>query len=292
MTNQSDASLRNRHEILVKTRFLRPSLSKAEKKAADCLMEDPRRLLTMTLGEFAAAAQCSQASVVRFCRSLGFDGFSDLKLQLSSELAVGEPDTQFEEVTVDDGPAEIMEKVFRINIQILKDTLTLSSHHAFDQALQALSRAKSIALFGIGDAAVPCYFADVKFKRLGIRTAMHTDPDLQLIVASLLGPGDVAIAISHSGRSSVIVEAMRLAREGGATTICITKFDRSPLARICDIKLFTATADATIGREIVARRVAEQAILESLYLGLLAKKGPETLEKLKRTTKAVEFNKL
>ena len=114
--------------------------------------------------------------------------------------------------------------------------------------------------------------------KVGIRCAVHIDADTQLVIASTMGKGDVAIALSYSGRSRTVVEAMRLAKENGATTICITKMEKSPLIKHCDIKLFTATTDVTIGKEIIARRIAEQAIMEALYLGLITKERSEYRE--------------
>lgn len=291
MTVLSDREIKNPHGTLVKTRFLLPSLTKAEQKAAVLLLEKPELVLELTLAGFAHAAGSSQASVLRFCQKLGLEGFSELKLHLSKELSVKQPYLTSQEVNLDESFAEIMEKVFLINIQTLQDTLTLNAQNC-EEALNALLSASRVVFFGMGDALIPCYFADIKFKRLGINSQVHSDPDLQLTMASLLEPNDVAFAVSHSGRSRTIVEAMRLAKERKATTISITKYEKSPLTKVSDIMIFTATVDTTLGKEIIARRVAEQAILESLYLGLLAKKRQRYEENLKVTTEAIKFNKV
>lgn len=292
MQNSNGSNLKSKNEILIKVRFLQPSLTKTEKKVADFLLENPQQVLEMNLAEFAEVSDSSQASILRFCRRLGVDGFPELKLQLSSALATEEDASFSGEVSPEDSLMEIMEKVFWFNIQTLKDTISLLNSSECEKALNALAAADSVTFFGIGDAAGPCYFADIKLKRIGIRSQVHSDADIQLIMASMLGPKDVAIAISHSGRSRSVVEAMKIAKERGATTICITKYDKSPLIKHCDISIYTATVDATVGKEIIARRVAEQAILEGLYLGLLSKKQPHLWEKLKRSAKVLEFNKL
>ncbi|HEY8391794.1 MAG TPA: MurR/RpiR family transcriptional regulator [Capillibacterium sp.] len=291
MTDLLEREIKNPHETLVKTRFLLPSLTKAEKKVAVLLLEKPALVLELTLAELAKEAGSSQASVLRFCQKLGLEGFSELKLHLSKELSVKQPSLAGEELSLDDSFVEIMEKVFLINIQTLKDTLALNARNC-EEALNALLSASRIVFFGMGDAIIPCSFADIKFKRLGINSQVLCDPDLQLTVASLLEPNDVAIAVSHSGRSRTIVEAMRLAKERKATTISITKYEKSPLTKVSDITIFTATVDTTLGKEIIARRVAEQAILESLYLGLLAKKRQQYQENLRITAEAIKFNKI
>jgi DNA-binding MurR/RpiR family transcriptional regulator len=289
-TNSSN----HKSELLINIRFQRPSLTKTEKKVADYLLENPEQVLKMNLAEFAGASGSSQASILRFCKSLGVDGFPELKLQLSVALAseTEAAPAQSEEVSPNDSISEIMEKVFWFNIQTLKDTLSLLKSAECENALSAIASSESVSLFGIGDAAGPCYFADIKLKRIGIRSQVHSDADMQLIMASMLGSKDVAIAISHSGRSRSVVEAMKIAKERGAKTICITKYQKSPLTKHCDICIYTATVDATVGKEIIARRVAEQAILEGLYLGLLSRKQPALWETLKRSTKVLEFNKI
>ncbi|MEA5015461.1 MAG: MurR/RpiR family transcriptional regulator [Candidatus Limiplasma sp.] len=274
------------------SRFLVPSLTKSEKKAAQLLLDDPGMILNLTLAEYAQKAQCSPASILRFCRRLGVDGFPEFKMHVLLALKDGESAPAYNhEISSSDSLDQILEKVFFYNIQALKDTLALVSKDHY-KALKALAGAKSIQFFCLGDAAVPGQLACIKFQRLGIRCAVHIDADTQLVTASTMGKGDVAIALSYSGRSRTVVEAMRLAKESGATTICITKMDKSPLIKHCDIKLFTATTDVTVGKEIIARRIAEQAIMEALYLGLITKERPEYKENIKKTAKVLEFNKL
>jgi len=104
--------------------------------------------------------------------------------------------------------------------------------------------------------------------------------------------GDVAIAISHSGNTRQVVDAMKIAKEAGATTICITKREKSELSVYCDIKLFTATPDISVGQEIVARRISEHAILEALYFGVLQHDEVKKSKKIKTTSQAMRVNKI
>lgn len=285
-------SYENVKNILIKNRFLIPSLSKSEKKAAKLLESDPGGIVNLTLADYAERADCSQASILRFCRRLGVDGFPEFKMQIILALKDEENNPAYNnEVSSQDTMQQILEKVFFYNIQTLKDTLALISDD-YDQALKALSKAKSVHFFGLGDAAVPGQLASIKFRRLGLMSTVNVDADMQLMTASTMGCEDVAIAISYSGKSRSVVEAMRLAKENGAATICITKMEKSPLIKHCDIKLFTATSDVTVGKEIVARRIAEQAIMEALYMGLITKERPDYKENVKKTAEVMEFNKL
>lgn len=284
--------IENGKDIMIKIRFLEPTLSKSEKKAAKIIIDFPNEIINMTLAEYAERAGCSEASLIRFCRRLGVSGFPGLKMQLVLYLKNIENKPVFDqEVEREDTMEQILEKVFRYNIRTLEDTLALITED-YDKALKAIANAKSLSFFCIGDAAVPCYLANIKFKRLGINTQVNVDADMQLITAGMLGKDDVAIAISYTGRTKSVVESMRVAKENGATTMCITKLKKSPMIKYCDIKLFTATTDITIGKEIIARRIAEQAILEALYLGIVAKEKPELYENVKITSNLLELNKI
>lgn len=156
MLNSNGMYTKNRNEILVKTRFLQPSLTKSEKKAADFLLDNPWRVLDITLAEYANASGSSQASILRFCRRLGIEGFPELKLLLSAVLSSEEQEDIGQEVNPDDSILEIMQKVFWFNIQTLQDTLSLMSEDC-EKALEAFLAAEGLTFFGIGDASDSSY---------------------------------------------------------------------------------------------------------------------------------------
>lgn len=283
-------SITEQKSVYVITRFLLPSLTKSERRAAEYLLANGPEVADMTLADFAEKANSSQTSVLRFCSRVGVGGFSELREQLVLSEDSGGAD-MISEVSAVDSMSEILEKVFSYHIQSLKDTLELVSVQ-YDLALQALAAAPKINFFGLGDAVVPGHMASIKFRRVGVESTVVSDPDLQLITACHMKKGDVAVAISHTGRTRPIVQAMRYAKEAGATTICVTAMEKSPLVKYCDIKLFTAAVDLSVGRDLVASRVAEQAILEALYLGVITKVHPDYRDRLRKIAQAVEHNKI
>lgn len=276
--------------ILTWNRFLMPSMSKSEKKASQLLEDNAEDVVHMTLSEYAENAGVSQATVLRYCRNFEVDGFPEFKMKVMMALQNRQEISESSEVEAGDSMKTILEKVFTINIQTLKDSLNLYSE-TYEEALETISKANSVHFFGIGDASIPAELARIKLRRLGIISTVNVDADMQLMTACALKPGDVAIAISFSGKTKSVVESMRIAKERGAATICITKMKKSALTKHCDIALFTATTDITVGKEIVGRRIAEQAIMEALYLGLAARMEDAGKESVKRTADAMSFNK-
>lgn len=279
------AFIDNINKIIPVARFLLPTLSPSEKKAAEYLLANPHKTVSMTLVRFAKESGSSQASIIRLCKRIGVSGFSELKSTLAVQLAV---EDQYEtgldnhqKRSLGSDMIQIINTVFKENIKILKETFALATDE-YNRAFEALLRAKRIGFFAIGDATIPCQFANFKFRRLGYDCYAELDSDLQVICASNFNDGDVAIAVSHTGNTTQVNAAMELAHNNGATTIGITKRERSDMIKVCDIKLFTATPDMTVGQEAVARRIAEQAILEALYFGVLQSREPESLIKIQK----------
>ncbi len=279
------------NKLIVKIRFLIPSLPRAEKAVAQALLDNPEAILHMNLATIAQETGSSEASVIRFCRHMDFSGFTEMKQAFARAVAEGEQ-VHEEELEKSDDMSTILKKVFQSNVQTLNDTLILAEDEKYTQALDALLNAKAIHFFGTGDAQAVCQLAYMKFSRLGIPCTANSDVMLQLITAGNIQKGDVAIAISYEGRSKNIVQSMEIAKERGATTISITKMNKSPLLRYTDIALFIAISDLTIGRDKVTRRVADQFIMDALYLGYITKKGIDYSDHLRKVQSAIDSNKV
>ena len=284
--------MKNMKDIMVKIQFLIPSLPRAEKAIAVALAEHPEAITYMTLSEISKESGSSEASVIRFCKRMGFSGYSALQ-QAIAEAMEGENESHAEELQVshEDSMYEIIQKVYQSNVQTLTDTMILVSEQC-ERALEALLSARSIHFFGAGDAYAVCQLAHMKISRLGIPCSAEGDIMLQMITASNMTKGDVAIAISYDGRSKNVVEALRIAKQMGATTISITKKNKTPLLRYTDIKLFIAVNDLSFDREKVTRRVADQFIMDALYMGYVMRSGRNYKKQLKKTQIAIDGNKI
>lgn len=278
------------NELFVKIRFLLPSLPRAEKAIAKVLLENPDAITHLTLAEIAQESGSSEASIIRFCKRMGYTGYSALKEEFIRALAEGN-ESHAEGINMSDDMVTILKKVFQSNVQTLRDTLVLSNEN-YEKALDAILKAQSIHFFGVGDAHAVCQLAYMKFNRLGLPGSAHSDVMQQMIAAGNLTKDDVAIAISYEGRSKNVVEAMKIAKEQGATTIGITKMNKSPLLRYTDISLFIAVTDLTIGREKVTRRVADQFIMDALFLGYTTRLGKSYKEQMAKSQRAIDHNKI
>ncbi|HEX9883358.1 MAG TPA: MurR/RpiR family transcriptional regulator [Desulfobaccales bacterium] len=229
---------------LIRLRGVYPSLKTALQKVADLVLQQPEMVIYVSVNAVAAAAGVSEATVMRFCRTLGFKGFQDFKIALAREL-VTSPQYTPEEVGSDDGPVAIVRQVFQSGSAALQDTLQLLDAEAVQEAAQALLQARRALIVGLDDAAPLVSYAVNRFFLLGIDAHGYTDGYNLLTAVSLAGPEDVLLAISYLGGTREVVEAAQLARDAGATVIAVTNNSLAPLSRVSDLVLVTASGETS-----------------------------------------------
>lgn len=257
-----------------------------ERRVAQVFLDNPPAIVGLSVTEVSDLADVSDATVVRFCQRLGFSGFAEFKIQLASEIA--EP---FQIVHADisnaDGSLEIIEKVFKSNMQTLYDTLDVLNREAFVAAVEAICNAQSLRFFGIGTSAPIALDAWYRFDQLGFPSLAIIDP-IQMAVAALqFDEKTVAIGISHSGATRATVEALKLSAAAGAMTICITSFQRSPIVSTSDIPLIVAARETSYRAEAMASRLAHLSVLDALHVAV-AHKNPDFREAhLRRSAEVV-----
>jgi RpiR family carbohydrate utilization transcriptional regulator len=209
-----------------------PALPPAEQRVAKLLLLDPRSFATLPVGELSERAHVSKPTVVRFCRSVGYDGLADFKRKLAGTVNEGVPFVH-RAVDEDDKSADIVVKVIDNAVSALLKYRNDAASHAFERAIVALTEAgrngRRIEFYGVGNSGIVALDAQHKFFRLGVHAAAVSDGHVQVMSATMLAPGDCAVLISNSGMSRDLLDVAEIARRKGATTIVITA-SGSPLA--------------------------------------------------------------
>lgn len=270
--------IRERYEVLTAT----------ERRIADHVLSNPGSALHLSISDLAHAAGArSEASVVKFYRKLGFQGYHDFKIQLAQDVAHGRIVAGYEEVRINESIHSITEKVFRLAAGALQDTLEDLALEALEQAVELLDSCRHlhVAGFAVSNAlALDAYF---KFTALGL-TCVHTaDSHLMAISAAHMEPGDCLLAISASGESTDVIEYGREARNRRARVIALTAVSTSTLAKVADVALVTSTRELNYQTDVLSTRVAQLALLDALFLALAVKRGDERLTSLARSRKAL-----
>jgi RpiR family carbohydrate utilization transcriptional regulator len=219
-----------------------PSLAPAEQRVGKLVLQDPRAFANLPVTELADRAHVSKPTVVRFCRSVGYDGLSDFKLKLAGSVSEGVPFIH-RSVDADDKTSDVAVKVIDNTVAAFLKYRNDASSFTLDLAVQALaethSTGKRIEFYGVGNSGIVAQDAQHKFFRLGMNTIAYSDGHMQVMSASMLSKGDCVVVISNSGRTRDLMDACDIARKRGATTIVITA-SGSPLATAGQIHL---TAD-------------------------------------------------
>lgn len=264
-----------------------PSLAPAEQRVGKLCLSDPRLFANLPVSELADRAHVSKPTVVRFCRSVGYDGLSDFKLKLAGTVNEGVPFIH-RSVDADDKTSDIMVKVIDNTVAAFLKYRNDASSIALEKAVLALVEAyragRRIQFFGVGNSGVVAQDAQHKFFRLGINTTAFSDGHMQVMSASILGPGDCVVVISNSGRTRDLMDACDIARKNGATTIVITA-SGSPLASAGHIHLSADHPEGFDKYSPMVSRLLHLMIIDILATCVALRIGGETLQPMLREMK-------
>jgi RpiR family carbohydrate utilization transcriptional regulator len=209
-----------------------PSLAPAEQRVGKLVLSDARAFANLPISELAERSHVSKPTVVRFCRSMGYDGLADFKRKLAGSVSEGVPFIH-RSVDTDDKVSDVVVKVIDNTVSAFLKYRNDASTFAISKAVDALTLAcqtgKRIEFIGVGNSGIVAQDAQHKFFRLGVNTIAYSDGHMQVMSASLLVPGDCLVVISNSGRTRDLMDATDIARKNGATVIVITA-SGSPLA--------------------------------------------------------------
>ncbi len=275
-----------------------PALPPAEQRVARLLLADPRSFATLPVGELAERSHVSKPTVVRFCRSVGYDGLADFKLKLAGTVNEGVPFVH-RAVDEDDKPGDLVIKVIDNAVAAMLKFRNDAAGHAFELAIDALTRAAQgqhrLHFYGVGNSGIVAQDAQHKFFRLGIHAVAFSDGHVQVMGATMLGPGDCAVVISNSGRSRDLLDAADIARRKGATLVVITA-SGSPLAKLAQSQhqiLLAADHPEDYDRySPMVSRLLHLTILDILTTGVALRMGPQLrpmLQEMKRNLRAKRY---
>ena len=227
-------------DYLTKIRSVYNQFTKAEKKVADYILENPKKVLFMSISDLAEACNVGDTSVFRFCKTMNVKGYQEFKMMLSLSMRQAAPDPTAEQgqsITLQDNIEDLVKKVLAENVSAIQETYSLINLKTVSAAVDALSEAKRILFFGVGTSMLTAMKAMNKFLRIEPKVSCIMDANMQLITASTLNADDVALIFSYSGSTKDTVEIAKSAKRAGAKTILITRFQKSPLTEYADIIL-------------------------------------------------------
>jgi RpiR family carbohydrate utilization transcriptional regulator len=257
-----------------------PSLAPAEQRVGKLCLADPRAFAKLPVSELADRSHVSKPTVVRFCRSVGYDGLSDFKLKLAGTVNEGVPFIH-RSVDVDDKIGDVMVKVIDNTVAAFlkyrNDASTMAIEKAVVALVQAYQAGRQIQFFGVGNSGIVAQDAQHKFFRLGVNTTAYSDGHMQVMSASVLKAGDCVVVVSNSGRTRDLMDACDIARKNGAITIVITA-SGSPLASAGHIHLSADHPEGYDKYSPMVSRLLHLMIVDILATAVALRIGSATLQ--------------
>lgn len=256
--------------ILIKIREMKSSLTPVERLVAEYILANTEDVPHLSIKNLAQASKTSDASVLRFCKTLGYSGYRSFIVSISASLGSRDEEqkSQYTDIQPGDELPVIIANISRNNIKSIEDTLSVIDQGEVAKAVKALRASDRIVFFGVGASGLVCQDAEQKFSRINKMCHTYTDGHGMLTAATLLNKGDVAIFVSNSGQTVEILDTLEIAKKSGARVIAITKYNKSELADRADIVLSISTPELTIRSGAMGSRIAMLTIVDMLFAGV------------------------
>lgn len=275
--------------IMAMASSLKPNLTKLEKKLCEYLLNNPEAIIHYSITELSEVSGVSSSTIVRFSRKFGFDGFQNFKLALAQEIFQNDNnDILTGSIEKNDSIETIAKKFYSINIKALEQTMSLINYDEIYKAAKMISQAKKVHFIGIGYSGIIASDAKYKFMRVGIDCDAYTDGHTMVMMSSIMDRNEIVFAISHSGNTNEIVNALKVAKDAGAKTICISHSLNSKIMDHADAVLTYASTETIFQTGSVSTKIAQIFVIDLVYTELVRNSINIAANKKIKTTKALD----
>ncbi|OOR98502.1 N-acetylmannosamine kinase [Canicola haemoglobinophilus] len=266
------------------------SLTKTEKRIATTILSSPELLSQNSLAEIAQQFDVGEATFIRFCRTLGFKGFTDFKLQLSIELATRDkqPNSLLEtDISKFDGTSQIAEKLQNAIHNVISETINLLDFTQLEKVVELIRTSKRIFLFGVGSSGLTAEDAKNKLMRIGLQVDATSNNHFMYMQAALMKPGDIVIGISHSGYSKETIQALNIAKKNGAVTVALTHNLRSPITMVSDYVLTNGNRQGQLQGDSIGTKIAQLFVLDLIYTLIVQAEEESAVQTKQKTVNVI-----
>ncbi|MGN0304770.1 MAG: MurR/RpiR family transcriptional regulator [Lachnospiraceae bacterium] len=263
--------------------------TKTEKKIAEFVIKNTNQVLFMSITDLADACKVADASVHRFCRTMGLKGYQEFKMKLSLSMNSDESTVMESESTSSkiDSLEFTLDKIIQSHISALKETRMLIQEDEVEKTLRMMEDAKTIYFFGVGDSLLSAKEARNKFLRITNKVSCVDDPHMQAMTASMADESDLIFIISYSGSTKDNVHVAKIAKDSGAKVVGITRFLKSPLTGYTDTLLVCGSNEGPLDGGSMGAKLSQLYIIDVLFQEYYRRNKGMSKENNKKTSKAV-----
>lgn len=215
---------------LLRIKELMTSLTPKEQQIAAFILDFPNDVVGMSIDELASACGTSISSVVRLCKSANYSGYKELCRSLSTDLALNQNETlTYTDVRPGDSTESIVRNVCMCNMKAIENTMSMVNIGDLDKAIEAIIHADRVDFYGVGTSGIVALDAHNKFMRINKISMSSANPHEQILSATTLRKGDVAVLISYTGDTKDILETADIIKQTEATIISLTRYTKETL---------------------------------------------------------------
>ncbi|MEU8077307.1 MurR/RpiR family transcriptional regulator [Catellatospora citrea] len=283
--------------VLARLRAKLPEFTGALRRVAEQVLTDPSGAARATIVELAERSHTSPATITRFCRAVGFEGYADLRLAIAGETGRAARSAGWvvdigREIEPGDPLERVLGQIMAADTRAMQDTAAMTDLVEVERAADAIAAAERVDIYGASGSALVGAEMQFSLHRIGIAAWSWPDVHNGLASAALLSAGDVALGISHSGQTRETIEMVAEAGSRGAITVALTSFPRSPLADVADVVLTTATQATTFRPDSLSARHPQLVVLDLLYIAVAQRTHERAHAAFQRTAQAVAGHRL
>lgn len=265
------------------------SLKPMEKKVADYILKKPNEILDMPISKLAKNAGASEATIIRMCRSVHIKGVRELKLSISAYMVQEEkPIDRYKDISADANLSEIIKYVSTNNIHSINSTLTLVDEKDMNKAIILLDKARKVIAIGVGASAIVALDFEQKLKRINRWCEALVDSHTQLTSAIHLTNQDVVVAISYSGETKEIIDALKVSKQNEANIISVTGYGTNSIQKLSSINLYASPIEQSIRSSATASRIAQLNLIDILFTGLASLDFSKSVDYLDKTREVIQ----
>ena len=266
----------NMNSGLLKINEYYKTFTKQEKKLADFLLKNINEASVLTISELSKESGVSCSTINRFAITLGYKGFKEFIRDMYHEansLPVQENVYEINhENPLNMDIDTVIKVVCNLNIESIRNSLMMLEETKVLKAIEAIHKAPRVVVYALSGSVAPALDLKFKFQRLGINCEVYDNPHSLILSATTLKSKDVVIALSYTGETKEILDALKYVKENGAKIIGITMVGNNSLSKICDICIEHSSVDKGLRTYSTRSRVVQENIIDILYIGLCTKR--------------------
>ena len=270
-------------DIVLRIKEEYSKLTKSEQRVADYFINNYKEAINESTQSIALITNTSPATVIRFVKTMKFEGIQQLKLALAADIDSDRKYICDEIIHQKDGLEETIEKNKRNIVNSIEKLYALMDMDLMKQAIDAIDSARKIYLFGVGASGIVCYDINYKLSRIGKDVVFNNDIHLQLVNLNFIKKEDTCVCISYSGNTRETVLVAEIAKKAGAKTVGICCYGKNELSNICDITLRVPQDERELRLGAISSRNTTLTLLDMIYLAITHRHYPDVLQDIEST---------